>query len=150
MDFFTTSLEEIKLIGIEIRTDNSAAHNDIPKLWQNFFSENIQEKILNKASGDIIALYTDYESDFTKPYTLIIGCKVNDINKIPAGMTARTIQASKYAVFNAKGKMPEEILNTWKIIWNSDVNRTYSGDFELYSVKYRSSSPELDIFVAIK
>ncbi|MEO8663887.1 MAG: GyrI-like domain-containing protein [Ignavibacteria bacterium] len=150
MDHKIITLDEIKVIGIEARTSNDSASDEIPKLWQKFFTEKIKENILNKISSDILSLYTEYESDYTKPYTIVLCCKVKDFSEVPDGMVSKIIPASKFAVFNAKGKMPDELVKTWENIWSSDLDRTYTGDFDLYTEKYFSDQPEADVYVAIK
>ncbi|MDQ3021061.1 MAG: GyrI-like domain-containing protein [Bacteroidota bacterium] len=150
MEHKITSLEEIKLIGIQTRTSNDTAQTDIPELWQKFYSENIKGKIRNKINEDVLSLYTGYESDYTKPYTIVIGCKVNDFSDVPEGMVSEIIPPSKFAVFTAKGKMPDKIVETWQNIWNSKLERSYIGDFEIYSEKYNLPEPEVDIYVAVK
>jgi predicted transcriptional regulator YdeE len=145
-----TTLPEFKVIGIAARTGNDTTQNDIPKLWQKFYSENIADKIPNKISDEVISLYTDYESDYTKPYTILLGCKVKDFGSIPKGMVSKIIPGSKYEVFTAKGEMPHKIIETWQKIWNSKIDRTYTGDFEVYTNKYNSSKPEADIYIAVK
>ncbi len=104
MNFKITSLDEIKVIGIEARTSNDAASDEIPKLWQKFFSENIKDKIPNKVSSDILSLYTEYESDYTNPYTIVLCCKVKDFSDVSDGMVSKIIPASEFAVFNSEGK----------------------------------------------
>ncbi|MGA8163874.1 MAG: GyrI-like domain-containing protein, partial [Waddliaceae bacterium] len=49
---------EIFLVGIECRTSNDpgAAMNDIPALWERFYSENIISQIPDKASEEVILL----------------------------------------------------------------------------------------------
>ncbi len=150
MNYKTTSLEEIRVIGIEARTSNENASDEIPELWKKFFTENIKDKIPNKISSDILSLYTEYESDYTKPYTIIICCKVKDFSDVPEGMVSKIIPASKFAVFTAKGKMPDKLVETWKYIWTLDLERTYTGDFDVYTEKYSSPEPEADDYIAIK
>lgn len=150
MYYKTITLEEIRLIGIEARTSNDDASDEIPHLWEQFFTENIKDKIPNKISADILSLYTEYESDYTKPYTIVLGCKVRDFSDVPEGMVSKIIPSSKFAVFTAKGKMPDELVNTWQYIWDSDLERTYTGDFDEYTEKYSSEVPEANVYVAIK
>ncbi len=150
MEYKTIRLGDIKVIGIETRTSNSNAQIDIPEIWGRFYSENIKEKIPNKISDDVLSLYTEYESDHTGPYTLVLCCKVKDFSEIPEGMVSKTIPASDYAVFNAKGKIPEKLIETWQYIWSSDIPRTYTGDFDLHPAVDSSSEPETEVYVAIK
>lgn len=142
------------IVGIECRTSNSpeAAPQDIPKLWEKFYSECILDQIPNKASNEIIALYCDYEGDYTKPYSLVIGCSVNSLNVIPKGMVAKTIPAGSYAVFKATGEHPKALIETWGQIWQqADLQRTYTGDYEAYNEKFFSKSPqEIDVYIAVQ
>lgn len=142
------------IVGIECRTSNSpeAAPKDIPKHWERFISENIAARISHKSSNDIIALYCDYEGDYTKPYSLVIGCAVNSIDAVPEGMVVKKIPAGSYAAFQAVGKHPETIVKTWGDIWSeASLSRTYTGDYEVYGEGFFSKSPqEIPVFIAVK
>ncbi len=143
----------ILVIGIDCRTSNApeAAPQDIPQLWGRFYGEDIISQIPNKASNEVIALYCDYEGDYTQPYSIVIGCPVSTIDEVPEGMVAKTIPASTYAVFRAVGEHPNALIETWGHIWQqSDLDRTYTADFELYGDKFLSGSPqELEVFIAV-
>lgn len=124
----------ITIMGIECRTSNhpNAAPRDIPLHWERFSREEIWSKIPNKASEEVFALYCDYEGDYTQPYSLVIGCSVNAHETIPSGMVIKTIPAGSYALFKAIGQHPKTLIETWQQIWKMDLNRTYTGDYELY------------------
>lgn len=146
----------LTVLGIACRTSNApdAAPHDLPKLWGRFYQENIAAQISNKASNDIIALYCDYEGDYTQPYTCVIGCPVTSIDEIPEGMTAKIIPSATYAVYHVVGEFPKSLIDTWGRIWSTDLKRTYTGDFELYKDIVSSgcligSNQELDVFVAV-
>ena len=143
----------IFVIGIDCRTSNApeGGPQDIPKLWERFYSVGIMSQIPNKVSAEVIALYCDYEGDHTAPYSVVIGCPVSSIDIIPEGMVAKTIPSSSYAVFCAIGEYPTSLIETWGNIWKqSDLKRTYTGDFELYGDKFLSGSPkELEVFIAV-
>ena len=148
MDYEIVNKEEIKLVGIGVRTTNeeNKALGDIGALWNRFYTEGIASKITNKSEDSIISLYTDYESDFTKPYTCIVGCPVTDEVNIPEGLVVKLIPKAKYAVFTAKSNAPEDVFAVWQYVWGSDLERTYTGDFEEYS----TDSQETKIYIAIK
>src|SRR5690242_3833704 len=99
--------EAFYIIGISVRTtnENSQSARDISSLWNKFMSENILAQIPNKISNDVYCIYTDYEKDYTKPYTTILGCKVADLSSTPAGMVGKLIQGGKYTTFKATGKI---------------------------------------------
>lgn len=150
----TQKIETFSIIGISVRTtnENQQAAQDIPALWQKFMSESILEQIPNKISTDIYSIYTDYESDYTKPYTTILGCKVSNLEEIPAGMVSKKIETTDYQKFVAKGNLQEGIVYTkWLEIWKADLNRKYTSDFEIYGEKAMNpNDAEVDIFIAIE
>lgn len=146
-------LEPFSLIGISVRTTNQNGQGikDIGALWERFFSETILEKIPNKTSMEIHAVYTDYESDFTEPYTTIIGCKVEHLNEIPEGMIGKYFEGGNYLHLTAKGDMHQGLIgDKWSEIWNSDMNRSYTADFEVYGEKAQNpQEAEVDFFIGI-
>jgi predicted transcriptional regulator YdeE len=150
-----TTTKEIKLIGVEVRTTNKQemdpASAKIPGLWGRFFQEQIAEKIPNKKSGGVLlGVYTKYESDYTGPYSLLVGTEVNILDAIPEGMTGLTIPAGKYLVFAAEGPMPKALVDSWTHIWSyfaetSSYQRAYTTDYEMHY-----SNDKADIYIAIK
>ena len=143
----------ITIIGIACRTSNAsdAAPHDIPKLWEQFYKENIMNQIPNKTSSEVIALYCDYEGDYTKPYSLVIGCQVDFVDEIPNGMVVKTIPGGSYAIFSAVGEHPKSLINTWGNIWqHPSLDRTYTGDYEVYGDKFFSFPQEVDVYIAIE
>jgi predicted transcriptional regulator YdeE len=152
-DYTVIQKPSINVIGIECRTSNAPkdAPQDIPRLWGQFYSEDIINKIPNKASNEVIALYCDYEGDYTQPYSLVIGCSVTSLDSIPEGMVAKIIPAGSYAVFRAIGEYPATLIETWGNIWQTKLNRTYTGDYEFYGEKFSSgSSQEVEVYIAIE
>jgi predicted transcriptional regulator YdeE len=144
-----------KLIGISVRTtnQNNQVQEDLGKLWGQFISENIYEKIPNKISNEILAIYTDYKNNYTEDYTTIIGVPVSTLNKIPDGMIGREFQLENFKKFVVKGEMPKAVVDIWTEIWQQDenLNRKYSYDFELYGENcQKGADSEVEIFVAVK
>lgn len=141
----------LKVVGITCRTSNAPDEGsvDIPRHWEMFFRENVLDRIPNKLSDEVIALYCDYESDYTKPYTLLIGCAVDPLADIPQGMTSKSLPSSTYAVFHAIGEHPKTLINTWEMIWQTELDRTYTGDFELYGAHFTNSPPEVEVYIVI-
>ncbi len=148
------TIKAFKLIGISVRTtnENGQSAKDIGELWSKFISEGILSKIPNKVDNTIYSIYTEYESDHTKPYTTVLGCKVKNIDNIPNGMVAKAFNGGNYAKFVSKGDLTKGVVYTeWTKIWNSNLNREYSADFEVYGEKAQNpNDAEVEIFVAIK
>ncbi|HTL06656.1 MAG TPA: effector binding domain-containing protein, partial [Chitinophagaceae bacterium] len=137
-----------------IRTSNEegAAVKDIPLLWHRFFSEGISNKIDNKLTDDIYAVYTHYEKDATRPYTTILGHKVKDASALQEGFETVVIQPGNYRVFTATGELEKGIVyEQWVAIWYEPLNRKYSTDFEVYGEKSRGNgNVSVDIFIAVE
>ncbi len=141
------------IVGIKCRTSNApeAGPYDIPKHWEKFYVDNIVDKIPNKTSNEIIALYCDYEGDYTQPYSLIIGCRVSSIDDIPQDMVAKIIPSGSYALFSAIGEHPKSLIETWGDIWQQlSLKRTYTGDYEVYGNKFSNSPQEVEVYIAIE
>jgi predicted transcriptional regulator YdeE len=143
-----------KIIGIPIRTTNkdNQSQQDLGKLWGQFYADNVFDKIPNKVSDNILAIYTDYKSDFTDEYTTIIGVPVSTLDEIPNGLIGREFEADNFKKFVAKGEMPNAVVNVWLDIWQKDkeLNRKYTYDFEVYGQKsHNGENSEVEIFLSI-
>ncbi len=148
-----TKLEPFWIVGIDKRTTNKneQAAKDIPELWDTFMSHGTMQKIPNKVDDTIYAVYTNYESDHTEEYSTIIGCKVANLNNIPEEMTCIKIDQSSYTRFTAKGDLTKGVIyNEWIKIWNTNLDRKYTTDFEVYGAEAKNpKDAEVDIYVAI-
>lgn len=149
----TVKKEAFKIIGIKVRTtnENGQAANDIGMLWQKFISENTASKIPNKIDHSIFSIYTNYQKDHTEPYDVILGCRVSSLDEIPKEMIGQTFEKGNYAQFTAKGDLSKGVVyQAWTEIWNKNLNRTYSADFEIYGEKAQNpEDAEVDIFIAV-
>lgn len=149
-------IQKFYVIGISTRTTNEDGQSakDIETLWSKFWGEEIQKQIPNKLNDDIYAVYTDYETDFTKPYTTIIGSAVSSLENIPNGFVGITIEPTTYKRFISKGKMPEAVFNTWLEIWgDKDLNlqRSYQADFTIHGKKYYGGdNAEVETYLSMK
>ncbi len=138
--------ESIKVVGLLVRTNNMQAIQIIPALWQKFYSESMPEKITNKASDSVYALYTDFENegiDNKGQYSFLIGMEVKDFSDIPDGLSKAVIPSSNYYQFDIERGKPEKVFEKWKEIWDmTDLENTYKCDFERYQ-----SSGEIAIYI---
>lgn len=144
--------EEFYVVGISVRTTNEKgnAKEAIPKLWKDFMELDMYNKVINRKEEAIYAVYTNYEKDHTKPYDTILGFKVNDLNTIPENMVGVTIKKSSYKQFIATGDLTKDIvIHKWMEIWNTDLDRAYSADFEVYDKIQDPKNGEVEIFIAI-
>ena len=147
-------IEKFSVIGISVRitNENRQSAKDIEALWEKFWGEEIQKQIPSKVNDDIYAVYTDYETDFNGPYTLVIGLPVSSLENIPKDFVGISIEKDVYEEFVSKGKMPEAVLKTWMGIWqNKDLKRTYNADFTIHGKKYYDGeNAEVKTFISVK
>ena len=148
------------VIGISARTTNAnemSGKGVIGQMWGRFMNEGLLSKIPNKFDSNVLAVYTDYESDANGAYTFLLGAKVSSAENTPSGMVAKKIPAARYAVFTSeKGPVAKVVPETWSHIWALPKSapggsRAYQADFELYG--QRAADPqnsEVDVYVGIK
>jgi predicted transcriptional regulator YdeE len=150
----TQKISTFSIIGIAVHTTNQNGQSgkDIPALWDKFMAEGILEKIPNKIDNTVYCIYTDYESDYTKPYTTILGCRVANADNVPEGMVGKNFDGGNYTKYTAIGNLMQGVVfNEWTKIWNSTIERAYTADFEVYGPKAQNpADAEVDIFIAIK
>lgn len=151
---------EMNIIGIATRTTNQREANgngEIPKLWERFITEQLEKDISNKHSkNQILSVYADYENGAQGIYSYMIGSQVNDSSNVPDGMVTRRIPCGTYAVFTSdQGPISKVVPEAWAFIWNwfqeSDTERAFTYDFELYDERSLDrDNAEVDIYIAIK
>lgn len=123
---------------------------DCGNLWQKFEIEKIFELIPNKLRNEIYAAYYDYEKDETKPFSYFIGCKVDEEAETPKRLNELLVPSQNYVKVIAKGIMTGCITEAWKKIWESNLNRKFGFDFEVYDERSKDwNNAELDIFISI-
>lgn len=145
-----------KIVGIKTATSKAyESHADtakIPALWQTFFSEDIEQQILNAVEqGTIFGVYTGYDSDHRGNYHVIVGNEVRAMDSIPDDMEIIDIPSGRYLVFSQRGEVPAIIYSMWEYIWDYFSNegqyqRLYTTDFELYR---KDDTSRVDIYIAI-
>lgn len=151
MNYVVEHQNEKFFIGLELRTNNEECSLTMPAHKDRFFKENISSKIPNRINRDILALYTDYEGNYTMPYSWILGYEVSSLDEIPDGLVGKIIPESKYAVFTTQGKFPQGLIAAWQEVWKSGLSRLYTSDFEVYRTDFDPErNPEVKIYIAIE
>ncbi len=149
------SIEKFRLIGLALKVkttnENGQSAIDCGNIWSQFMVGKFADLIPGKISNDLYAVYHSYEGDYTKPFSYFIGCKVHADSAVPEGMDSLYLSDGEYQQFIASGKIPDCIAKTWTDIWNSDIDRAYKADFEIYSEKSRDwNNAVVDIFISVK
>jgi predicted transcriptional regulator YdeE len=90
------------LIGIEARLASGADFETIQALRDKFIKNESLNNITHKINDDFIALYTDYESDYSAGMNLVLGAKVSAVDDIPKGMVHKHVAEPKIRTFYCK------------------------------------------------
>lgn len=155
-------IPEIKLVGLQVRTNNQNEFNidaaQIGHCIAKYFREGWNDKTPHRKNpGVTLCAYTEYESDYTGDYTYYIGEEVTSTDSFPEGLSALLIPTQSYVRFTTEpGPMPDVAIKAWQKIWAMSPKelggtRSYKTDFEVYDE--RAHDPErtvLDIYIGIE
>ena len=148
--------QSFPIIGIELQTTTRDGLNfiEIPQFWANVLEKGQIAKIPDRKFPDtLLGICMDFDSEGRFAY--IIGAEVTSTDNTPDDMVCRTIPAATYAVFTARGKMPDSIQDVTKYIYqkwlpNSQFQRANLADFELYDERFcDEKNAAVDIYVPI-
>lgn len=143
MNYEIVELKEKTIVGFAARTGNEDPQMGaiIGDLWKQLYTPENTEKIQNRVNAYAIGLYSDYDKE---GYQVTAGFEVSDAES-GNGFAVKNIPAGRYAKFSVHGDMIEAVTNSWKEIWETPLDRTFTGDFEEYL-----SQKDIDIYIAIK
>lgn len=160
MNTFFIRKPDMTVAGVSIRTTNEAEmgpDGGLAKLWEMYFHSNVAGQIDTNKPEYIYALYTDYESDASGAYTVVIGHEVKHERSLEDSQLVYSyVPESKYMVFTTKkGPVFEVVSQAWGEIWayfqDAEEIRTFTGDFERYdSRNFDPAHTEVEIYIAIK
>lgn len=150
----------IDVIGVAVRTNNANEMNGrgkIGEVWQKFIKQNVAAKIHQRVGNDIIAVYTDYDSDQNGEFTFLLGGKVSSVDRIPSGLVAKRVPAGRYAVVASNtGPLTQVVPEVWQRIWTmppKDLggSRAFLADYELYNARARDPQhAQVDVYVGLR
>lgn len=151
MNYEIVNLEEKTVVGISARTNNSSPDMEriIGGLWNDFYQDGIYEKIENKTDFKALGLYYDYENGEGADYTALVGCRVNNADKLPENTVKTVIPQGKYARFIVKGNMQKAVSDFWQELWKMDIPRSFICDFEEYQ-NSDFENAEIHIYIGLK
>lgn len=149
MEYEIVNLKEKTIVGVAGVTSNDDPNMGelIGGLWQKFYNDGYFSAI-NAISPFPLGVYTDYESDATGKYTIIVA-GVSDGSVIPDGAVTKVIPAGRYAKFKVRGNQVTDVGAFWANLWQMDLPRAYTADYE----EYCSSDPddcEVNIYISLK
>jgi predicted transcriptional regulator YdeE len=141
--------------GIDATTLNEAERDPttarIPGLWARFYKDDVLGKLHRKTLPVLpVGVYTDYESDHTGRYRILVGAVVEEGTAVPDVLAQAAVTAGNYLVFSGQGQLPAVVIQTWMSVWQyfdetSVHQRAYTADFEVYR-----APDAVDIYIAVK
>ncbi|MGL4345308.1 MAG: GyrI-like domain-containing protein, partial [Cellulosilyticaceae bacterium] len=106
--------------------------------------DGVSQRIQNKANDYAIGLYSEYSPE---GYVVTVG---NEVSKSEnSELVTKVIPAGKYAKFVVRGHMQQAVAKAWEQIWQMELERSYTGDFEEY-LNSDFENCEIAIYIALK
>lgn len=146
MNYEIVNLEQKIIVGISATTSNTDPKMGevIGGLWEKLYNGGINAEIKNKKKEYAIGLYSDYADG---KYCVTVGNEV--ANPENEELTVKIIPAGKYAKFSIRGHMVNAVAKAWSEIWNMDLERSFTGDFEEYH-DCNWENADIAIYIALK
>ncbi|WP_433516929.1 GyrI-like domain-containing protein [Nonomuraea sp. CA-143628] len=136
-----TERNELTVVGIAVRTSNSdeidPARAKLPVLWQRAGAPGAFAHIPGRVDENLYAVLTDYEGDHNGAYTQIVGIGVRTVPRLPEGMVAVRVPAGPALRVEARGQMPQAIVDAWQQVWKHTESggtpaRAFRTDLEVH------------------
>lgn len=146
MNYEIITLNEKVVVGVSTATSNEDPEmgSKIGKLWTDLYQGGIYPTVKNKVNDYAIGLYSDYTEN---GYTVTAGCEVSASENDE--LTTKVIPAGRYAKFSLHGPMEAVVAQAWEEIWQTPLDRSFTGDFEEY-LNSDFENADVDIYIALK
>lgn len=145
-----------RVAGLAIRTTNAEEGGrdtaQIPGLWGRFAGEDWFGRLERLgAEGPLLAVYSDYESDVSGRYRLLVGRELASPGTRASAIEIAETPEGDYLVFRCRGPLPGVVMEGWRRVWDlfarpGAPDRAYTADIEVYD----GDGGGLEIWVAVK
>lgn len=145
MNYEIVTLAEKIVVGVSATTSNSDPNMGkiISGLWETLYQSGVNAAIKHKVNKYAIGLYSDYTSG---GYCITAG---NEVSKAEnPEFTTKIIPAGKYAKFSVHGHMERAVAEAWGQIWQMELDRSDTGDFEEY-LSCDVEHCDIDLYIAL-
>lgn len=133
-EMIKTSSEGFTVIGLSARVRNDVP-SGIAALWTRFDQGNLRGQVPNAIGDSVHCVYHAYEGDHSAPFVMTIGYRAPDGTDCPEDLSRVEVPPQAVAVFEAIGSQPETLISQWQAIWQSDLDRAFVADFDVYDVE---------------
>lgn len=143
MEYRITEKPAFSVVGKSIRVSIKDGENMrlIPQFWDTCLKDGTHDKLVSIGEKGVtlgnvtLGICKDFAEDMST-FTYLIAAE-NSGDGVPDSMEETAIPAAAWAVFEAKGTLPESIQNAWGQIWSeffptSPYKHGNGPDLELY------------------
>ncbi len=131
MSYELRNEEALAVMGFFTRAANSDPRR-IGDLWRRFNAAGKEQMIRDHIGDKHYCVYCEYEGDWTKEFTVVIGCAVEADAEVPEGMKKVQIAAGSFAVWKPEGVLPQSVFDVWTEVWKTPLDRLYEADYDVY------------------
>lgn len=128
MKYEIVELPQMTFAGLTEVTSNNSPNmtQKIGGLWQKL--GNMQSKFTGRTNQKAVGLYCDYGMPTEQDYTVLVGVQIS----------------------NESAEDAKDVGKAWAEIWNTPLERTFTGDFEEYQEDCDGKTGTIFIYIAIK
>ena len=141
------------LLGISVETtfENDQHEKDIKKVWEELIDLNFHKIVPGNKGTEIYAVYSNYHGPAKSSFTYTVGLRLDKKIVTNNKMKMMTVPKTNFAVFDTKYKNGNSINNTWQKIYESDLERAFTYDVELYKLDMGSYAiKDVEIWASTK
>ena len=131
MSYETKEELGLTVLGFHARASN-ANPRKIGDLWRIFNAGGREQSIPARIREEHYCVYCEYQSDWTKEFTVVVGCAVAADADVPEGMKKVQIAAGRFAVWCPEGPLPQGVFDAWADVWKTPIDRLYEADYDVY------------------
>ncbi len=132
-------MQAFSIVGLKTRVTKKDSFEIIPKLWDEAMQNGICEKLFKSVNQTavlpgILGVCADGNYGNAEEFDYYIA--ITSHSSVPEGLEQLEVNASKWAVFEANGPLPEAIQTAWKLyeeeLLTSDYTHADLPDIECY------------------
>lgn len=148
MNYEIVTLKERRVVGLGTRTGNEQpdAAEKIGQVWNDLYCGGGCEKLKDVVGETSYGLYCNYSGDGSS-YDMLAA--VETAAPAPEGFREVVIPGGKYAKFSFQGDVQKDVVRFWGEIWNTQLARAYTVDFEEYPPCEDMANAQINIYVAL-
>ncbi len=146
MSYLLKEEPAITVMGFHDRVSN-AEPSKIGDVWRRFNTAGKGQSVPARIREEHYCVYCEYEGDWTKEFTVVIGCAVAADAEVPDGMKKIAVDAGKFAVLYPTGELPQSVFDAWAEVWKTPLDRSYQADYDVYGDAFSRNGASVHVGV---